>query len=88
MAPSSICGASAGHGSGSKILKPAPKHAETTGVGFMILSTGAAWVGVGVILRIVLDDICLDASVCPYCKASIGEKTRICAHCHRALGKR
>jgi predicted amidophosphoribosyltransferase len=42
---------------------------------------------VGVILRLVLDDIG-KKDTCPYCSASLTGKVRICPQCHKALGKR
>jgi hypothetical protein len=54
----------------------------TVVIGCLILLTV-----VGVILKLVLDDIARD-DTCPYCLAPLARRMRICPHCHRAIGKR
>ena len=69
-------------------LNTSPKDAEVDERMMAILVACAALFTVGVILKLVLDDVGVDSTICPYCASKIGGKPLACPQCHRALGKR
>jgi len=53
-----------------------------------LLTAVAALVTLGVIVRLILDEIGRDRLACPYCGSHVMGGPLACPQCHRVLGRR